>query len=248
MKIVFLGVGEAFDEEFANNSVLIRSGMNLLLDCGYSAPGNLWKLYPDQSFLDALYISHTHADHYFGVPPLLVRMWEEKREKPFTIICPKGSISTVEELVEYGYKGISERFGFTITFKEAEEAKTITLNELELSFARTEHPANNHALKVSDGKHSVCFSGDGMFTEETEKLYRNSDLVIHEAYLYDTKLPGHACVTDLVQMAKANNIACLALTHLQREFRKNYSDTLKKELVDEKIRVIVPKPSEEFEL
>ena len=33
MKIIFLGVGEAFDETLPNNSHLILSDTNLLLDC-----------------------------------------------------------------------------------------------------------------------------------------------------------------------------------------------------------------------
>jgi ribonuclease BN (tRNA processing enzyme) len=248
MKVVFLGVGEAFDEEFSNNSILIRSGTNILLDCGYSAPGNVWRLQSDQTFLDAIYISHTHADHYFGIPPLLVRMWEEKRQKPLTIICPAGSTESVRELIEYAYKGISEKFEFIITFKEADTGKSISLGELRLTFAPTEHPANNHAVRIHDRRNTVCFSGDGMFRKETEELYRDADLLIHEAYSYDMKLPGHACVTDLVHMAKRMNIKCLALTHLQRKFRKNDFDALKKKFLSENLKVIVPQPFEEFYL
>ncbi len=39
MKIIFLGVGEAFDENLPNNSQLVMSGKtNLLLDCGFTVP------------------------------------------------------------------------------------------------------------------------------------------------------------------------------------------------------------------
>ncbi len=56
MKVIFLGVGEACDERVPNNSHLILSDTKLLLDCGYSAPPQLWKYNPDASFLDAIYI------------------------------------------------------------------------------------------------------------------------------------------------------------------------------------------------
>jgi ribonuclease BN (tRNA processing enzyme) len=246
MKVIFLGVGEAFDETLPNNSHLILSETHLLLDCGYAAPGQVWKYQADQSFIDAIYISHTHADHYFGIPPLLTRMWEEKRKKPLTIISPQGTTATVKELIEFGYRGISDKFEFPVHYREADETQNVIVNELELSFARTEHPAHNHAVKISDGRHSVCYSGDGMFLEKTEHLYRNADLVIHEAYLFDTKIPNHACITDLLQMAVKNNIKCLALTHLQREFRKKEIATLRQRLSKEKVKIIFPQPLAEY--
>jgi ribonuclease BN (tRNA processing enzyme) len=246
MKIVFLGVGEAFDETLPNNSHLILSDTTLLLDCGYSAPGQIWKYSPDQSLIDGLYISHTHADHYFGIPALLTRMWEEKREKPLTIICPRGSRQIVEELIEYGYRGISNLYEFTIHYREADAEQSIGLNELELSFAPTEHPENNYAIKIHAGGHTVCYSGDGMFRKETEELYRNADLVIHEAYSPDKKIPNHACIADLIEMAKRNSVKCLALTHLQRDFRKRELKKLKEEIQNEDVNVLIPEPFEEY--
>ncbi len=246
MKVIFLGVGEAFDETLTNNSHLILSEMTLLLDCGYNAPGQLWKYNADQSFLDALYISHTHADHYFGIPALVTRMWEEKRKRPFTVICPRGTGTAVRELIEYGYRGISGRFEFEISILEGGENRPVTLNELELSFAPTEHPADNHAVRVSDGKNTLCYSGDGMFLSATERLYQDSDLVIHEAYTYNKKIPNHACITDLITMAKRCNVTCLALTHLQRTFRKDEIETLRKKLHEKEVRIIIPEAFEEY--
>lgn len=247
MKLVFLGVGEAFDENYPNSSHLILSETKLLLDCGYTSPIQMWKYHPDQSFLDAVYVSHPHADHYFGIPPLLTRMWEEKRKKPLTIVCPRGSKQTVKQLIEYGYEGISDLYEFTISYLEADAQQSIRIRELELSFARTEHPASNHAIMIRDGNHTICYSGDGMFSEESEQLYRNADLLIHEAYTFNKKIPNHACIRDLIEMAKRNNVKCLALTHLQRDFRKREIIKLKKEVQNEEIKVLIPEPFEEYE-
>ena len=75
MKVIFLGVGEAFDEDVPNNSHLIETGKTkILLDCGMTATPQVWKYNKDQNFIDSVYISHWHADHYFGLPGLLLRM------------------------------------------------------------------------------------------------------------------------------------------------------------------------------
>ncbi|MFQ6052012.1 MAG: MBL fold metallo-hydrolase [Candidatus Hydrothermarchaeota archaeon] len=244
MKVVFLGVGEAFDEEIPNNSHLISSDTNLLLDCGYSVPRQLWKYTSDQSFLDAIYISHKHADHYFGIPALLVRMWEERRNKPLTIICQRSLESSIKELIEYGYEGFSKKFEFDINFIKVKKGKTIKFNEFELSFASTTHSTNNLAIKIFDGKNAVCYSGDGMFNEETEKLYENADLVIHEAYFLrkNENIITHASIDELIRMAERNNVKCLALTHIQRDLRKEIKEKFSQEMV----KIIIPNPFEEY--
>ena len=248
MKGVHLGVGEAFDEDYPNNSHLILSETRLLLDCGYSIPHKMWKYNPDQSFLDAVYISHPHADHYFGLPALLTRMWEEKRTKPLTIICQKELKNQIKDILDYAYKGISKKFGFKLDFIEAKESQNVDFNEFKLSFAPTIHPVSNLAIRISDKSNTMCYSGDGMFTEKAEKLYKDSNLVIHEAFLFDKIREGHAIITDLIEMAKRNSVKCLALTHIQRDCRRNELKKIKDRISREKIKIIIPKPLEEYQL
>ena len=83
MEIILLGVGEAFDEILPNTSMLVRTEyqgkpVTVLFDCGYSVPPRFWQLGLDVETLDGIWISHFHADHAFGLPALLVRLWEEK--------------------------------------------------------------------------------------------------------------------------------------------------------------------------
>jgi ribonuclease BN (tRNA processing enzyme) len=246
MKIVFLGVGEACDEAQPNNSHLVISGTILLLDCGYSTPPQLWRYNPDPSFLDAIYITHRHADHYFGIPPLLVRLWEERRTKPLTIICQKGLKGPIEELIEYGYKGLYTKLSFSLNFFEIEEGRQYRFNEFTIESAPTNHSVTNLAIRISDGKNTVCFSGDGKFNSKTEGLYRGADLVIHEAYLLEGDHPNHACIMELIDMAKRNGIGCLALTHLQRDMRRSDIETIRAMIEKEDIKIIIPEPYEEY--
>ncbi len=239
MRIVFLGVGEAFDENFPNSSYLILPNKTkLLLDCGFTVPFQLWKYNNDQSFLDGAYITHKHADHYFGLPALFNRMREERRKKPFTIICQKGLKKIIKDIIDYGYEGLFSKLGFRIKFIEVKSGQTIKFNDLKLSFAPTEHAIKNLAIKINDGKKVICYSGDGSFNKKTEKLYRDSDLVIHEAYLYNKKKEGHGNITDLIKMAEKNNIRCLALTHINRNLRRKLN---KRPISSKKVKIIIPK-------
>lgn len=251
MKIIFLGAGEAFDENTPNTSVLVSSGKTkLLLDCGYSTPTQLWKYNPDKDFLDAIYITHCHADHYFGLPAVFLRMWEDRRKKPLKLICQKSFRKTIEDMLELAYPGFSNRFEFVIDFTEVSSGETLRLDNLTLSFASTTHSLANLAIKVSDGEHSVCYSGDGMFNEETERLYKSSDLVIQETYLLDETKIGHANVMQSIEMAKRNNVRCVALIHLNRNFRSQEIKRINniiKENSSERLKILLPRPFDEYD-
>lgn len=247
MKIVFLGVGEAFDENYPNNSVLMLfDKTNLLIDCGDSAVRQLWKYTPNHNLIDALYITHRHSDHLFGIPALLARMLEEKRTKDITIICSKRIHEDIARIMDHAYQGLASNFGFKINFTEAEEKNTIQFNELKLSFALSNHTAPNLAIKISDGKRIVCYSGDGIVSEKEDGIYKDSDLLIHEAYTYDEKRPGHVCIKDLIEMARRNNVKCLALTHIQRNFRAKELEFIKNKILETNIKIIIPNPFDEY--
>lgn len=249
MKIQFLGVGEAFDNNLPNNSILIISDKtNLLLDCGYSVPQQWFKLNKKPDFLDVIYISHRHADHFFGLPVLLMRMWEEGRQKPITIICQEGLQEFFKNFLETGYKGFSKKFKYKINFVGVKSGEAINFNDLELSFAKTAHSIENLAVRISNKKTAICYSGDGNFVKETEDLYKDSDLAIQETYLYDKKKIGHASIKDSIEMAERNSIKCLALIHMQRDFRKNILPKMSDKIISGKTKIIIPKLLEEYKL
>jgi len=238
MKVIFLGTGEAFDENYLNNSSLVITGKTkLLLDCGMTTPYQLWKYNNDQNLLDAVYISHSHADHYFGLPALLVRMWEEKRKKPITVFSQKGLEKKIKDLMEMGYKGCKKKLSFKINFKELDQGQIVKFKDLSLSIAKGKHSISNFAIRIENNKKILCYSGDGTFTKNTKKLYKDADLLIHEAYLYDKKEIGHARIIDLIKVAERNNVKCLALTHIDRKLRKGLT---KRKIHSKKVNIKVP--------
>ena len=70
-----IGCGEAFDTGFGNNSCIFFGERlpTVLFDCGYQIPERLWALAPGLRSVDAVYLTHFHADHAMGLAPLIVR-------------------------------------------------------------------------------------------------------------------------------------------------------------------------------
>lgn len=249
MKIIFLGVGDAFDENLPSNSSLVMSEKTtLMLDCGESAVRQLWKIKKGDDSIDTLFISHHHPDHFLGLPAMLDRMLlYEKRTKPLTIFCSKSTHKHINDVTELIFKSMKNEDGFKVNIVKIEHNKALNFKDLELSFCPTAHSVENNAIKITDGKNVVVYSGDGSPKSGTD-FYKDLDLLIQETYLYDQEKIGHASIVGSIKFAENNNIKCLALTHISRDFRKDELPKTKDRIKSDKIKIIIPEPMDEYEI
>ncbi|QHW34934.1 ribonuclease Z [Paenibacillus rhizovicinus] len=82
-----LGTGSAFAKTYYNTNAMIYSeNQTLLLDCGITAPLSLHQLGKPISDIDAVLISHIHADHIGGMEELAFRMKFNHGRKPLLFI------------------------------------------------------------------------------------------------------------------------------------------------------------------
>jgi len=247
--ITHLGVGEAFDPTKSNNSHLIEtSKTTLLLDCGYQIPRQIWKYNNDSNFVDYIYISHLHADHYFGLSPLLMWMAEEQRTKPLTIFIGPENTKPLKDVLEYGYFGITKKLAFPLEFLELNEQKTYENEKFFLQIAKTKHSVKNYAVSVEIDNKKISYSGDGMVTKESEKLYDKSDVLIHECYTVEKQLSGHTNLKALIEMIQQIEIKNLVLTHLQREERSKIQKEITKALHKSSTTILMPEPLQQTKL
>ncbi len=222
MEIQCVGVGEASDAIRGNASVLIDSQTKLLIDCGFAVPALYLAFETNVNFLDAIYFTHSHADHMFGIAGLIVTWYAEKREKPLTIIGQPGTKAQVQQLIDLGYRGLEARMPFEIRYVETIDSCTI--GELTLEFAKTEHRQSNYAVRVTNGDLIVGVSGDGGMTPESIALLKPCSIVVHEAYMLETNIKSHATAKEVVEIASGfPNLKVLALTHIQRAERQRYA-------------------------
>jgi ribonuclease Z len=249
MKVEFLGVGEAFDELLPNNSQILEwQDCRLLIDCGYSIPQALWKQHPEADYIDAIYLSHRHADHYFGLPSVLLRFAEDGRNKPLALICQKGMKKVITEMIDYAYFGILPKLNFPIEFIETVTEKPVFFKNASLNFAISSHPVKNFAIAVEHEGSKYAYSGDGNFNAMTRRLYTDCSLLVHEAYGLDAASHGHAEIGSLLSMAGDQNVRRLALTHIQREIRRSRMREIRDRIAGARVEVIIPEPGDVLEV
>lgn len=102
MQIQMLGTGGAFAKKYANNNALIElDGFKLLVDCGITLPRSLHDAGYSFDDLDAVLISHMHADHVGGLEEYAFQMMFRYGKKPVLYIAD----TLVEPLWEQTLRG-----------------------------------------------------------------------------------------------------------------------------------------------
>ncbi len=219
MKVTFLGTGEAFDPELPNTSVVIESETaTILVDCGYSVPQQYFKLIRDPNLIDAFYLTHIHADHSFGIPALLMWMWEEGRTKPLKLLTKQNRVDLLLGFADRGYPSASSRLTFPLEPVVLADAGPTDWDGTTVRTATTLHGAENLAVRLefAEGT-SVMVSGDGEITPASAALFDQCSLVIHESYRIDDHTPGHSSVKEVLETAAARNPDQVALVHTCRK-------------------------------
>jgi len=218
MKVTVIGAGEAFDSGIGNNAFLLH-GANLptiLVDCGYQIPERLWARRLHRR-LDAVYLTHTHADHSFGLVPLIGRYLVERRERPLPIIGHSGVGSFVRRALDLGYPGMREHLPFPLEFISVAPSRGLDFGALSLTCARSDHGVKNLSVRFEADGASCAFSGDGAPSAATEALYRGVDVLFHELYTVRRKHPGHSTLAELKALAARTGVRRVVVSHHARE-------------------------------
>ncbi len=254
MRVIFIGVGEAFDERLPNASLLVASGASgetrsALLDCGFSAPFSYWRLAPRPLELDLLWVSHFHGDHFFGVPALLLRFHEEGRRKPLVVVGQDGVEDIVLQAMDLAYPGARLKFPFALTLRVARPGESLEACGFSLSFDFSDHPRPNLGLRLSDGRRALFYSGDGRPTAATRRLARKADLAAQESYSLEPDTEGHGTVAGAIAMAREVEAKRLALLHLRRDVRHARRDEVLDHLrAARDLDVRLPEPGDTLDL
>ena len=230
MRVLFCGVGEAFDEELPNTCLLVEafSGgqrREVLLDCGATAPQAYWRHGPSLGAApdgpDIVWISHFHGDHFLGFPALAARMAQSGRTRDLRVAGRQGVGMAVCRALDLAYPSLRENLGFALIFEDCLPGEPLEIMGLEFSGGHTTHPEPCLALRLQDDEASLYYSGDGSPSPECLALAWGVGLMVQEAYALTPGTPGHGSVEEAVQLARMANPGAMALVHLERRLRSD---------------------------
>lgn len=220
----------------ACSSYLVTHGaVNVLLDCG---PGALSVLRQEINprNLDAIVLSHLHADHTLDLIPLAYGLkygppvGDERgpREERLALFVPPGGKDFLNRLAE-ALEGSRQTGDFWAPFVITEYDPNGTLvvrsnsgadhtDGLVFRFAPTKHYIPCQAIKVTppgDGPYPVLVYGaDSAPVESLTQFAHGADLLILEATVPEPESIGHMTPRQAGELARAaGDVRHLLLTH-----------------------------------
>jgi ribonuclease Z len=241
MQILFLGVGEACDPEHGNTSIqVVTSGnIHVLCDCGFSVPHRYFAFCTDPEQLDFVWISHFHGDHFFGMPLLLLRLWEMGRTRPLTVCGQRGVAAKITRALELAFPGFGAKLSYEVRFEEIEPDSPHQIAGLSFQAVQTVHSERNLGLMLDDGSKRLYYSGDGRPSQGVVELIRQCDIAIHEAFMLQDEFPSHGSITGCLELVKDCRLCKLALVHLERKFRQEQANVIE-EILQANPHLVLP--------
>ena len=242
-EIKVIGCGEAFDSRMGNSAYLLRqpNKKSILFDCGYQIPERLWRYNRDKD-IGIVFFSHLHADHFFGIIPLIARYWEDGRKDRLFLYGPKGFKNKIIDLADLGYPGLIEKIDFELIFKDFIDDMPLRHENMVIQTAQTKHSIINHAIRVDllDSKKSIAISGDGQHTDQSKKLICDVNLLLQETYTIENTLSTHASVKGILQIIHELNLDKIGLAHISRKIYTQKSYRQIEKMIDGKAFLLKP--------
>jgi ribonuclease Z len=109
MKIIPLGTSSGTPTKERNVSAIaiFINGRWLLFDCGEGTQYRLLRAPVRLGQLDAIFVTHLHGDHIFGMPGLLATLSMQHRDQPLNVYGPRGIKDFVTSALRFSMTKLS---------------------------------------------------------------------------------------------------------------------------------------------
>lgn len=186
----------------------------VLVDLGSGALGPLQR-YADPLALDAVLISHLHADHYFDISGLYV-LWKYHpggSPAPIPVWGPSGIAAQTARAY-----GLDESPGMSAEFEFHEyDEKPVELGPFTVRPTVLCHPVLAYGLRIEADGRTLAYSGDTGPCEDLQEVARDADLFLCEAAFVegeDNPVNLHLTGRQAGAAAAAAGVGSLVLTHI----------------------------------
>jgi ribonuclease BN (tRNA processing enzyme) len=241
MRVTVLGKSPAWQDAggACSGYLITEDDTALVLECGNGAFSKL-REHHDYVDVDAVCISHMHADHFFDLFPFAYALLLAPRQQPVPVaghpgtdhparprlIVPPGAGQTFRTLAGvWGDEGLVEA---AFELEEYDTGSRLEVGPLGLRFAAVPHYILTHAVEISSSITGgrLTFGADCSPNDELVAFARDTDLLIIEATLprpERTGLRGHLTPEEAGEHARRADAKRVVLTHISDELDADWA-------------------------
>jgi ribonuclease BN (tRNA processing enzyme) len=215
MKLTILGSGTCVPSLKRNASgyFLEQDGYSILVDCGSGTLLQLEKVGKQYKDIDAVFITHSHPDHFADLLPLMHALLATpgfRREKSLALFASGNFLAYFDRAVISLLKGLRE---LPLTLAEAQDS--FDCGPFRVFSAGTLHSADSLAFRFEDTERSVVFTGDADYDQGIITLSKDADVLIADCSFPEAlKAKGHLSSRECGLVAQKAGVKKLVLSHL----------------------------------
>jgi ribonuclease BN (tRNA processing enzyme) len=236
MRLTVLGKSPSWqDAGGACSGYLVEhNGASALVDCGNGVFSKL-RRFRDYTRVDAVVLSHLHADHFLDLVPFAYALTYAPRQQPVPIqrwpgtdkparpllYTPRGAKETFRRIVgAWGNEDLIER---AFELREYDPGAALQAGPLRLRFQPVPHYIAANAVEIAtaaDAGGRFTFGADCAPSDELCRFARGTDLLLIEATLPQPERAGrrgHLTAAEAGQHGRRAGARRLVLTHLSDE-------------------------------
>jgi len=235
MRLTVLGKSPSWqDVDGACSGYLLEeNGTTVLLDCGNGVFAKM-RRFVDYVDLDAVVISHLHADHILDLVPFSYALTYAPRQQPVPVdrwpgtdhparprlYAPPGARDHFRHVCElWGNNALVEN---AFRMEEYDPTASIEIGSMSVSFSEVPHFVDTFAVSVQSGNGGgrLAYGADSRPAEELVEFARGADLFLVEATLprpERTGIRGHLTPEEAGDHAKQAGARRVLLTHISDE-------------------------------
>jgi ribonuclease BN (tRNA processing enzyme) len=234
MRLTVLGKSPSWQDAggACSGYLLQQDDTTVVVDIGNGVFGKM-RQHVDYVDVDAVVVSHLHADHFLDLVPYSYALIYAPRQQPVPVAgypgtdhparpqlhAPPGAIETFRRIVgSWGPNDLVEK-AFQIT--EYEESSEIEIGPFRFSFRSVPHFTETFAIRVErDGAGALVYGADSSPTDDLPTFARDCELLLIEATLprpERTGIRGHLTPREAGEHGRAAGARRIVLTHISDE-------------------------------